>query len=79
MLAARTLLWVLAAVVLGALLQGGERASRSPGWRVGALAVTFGLLRTTGITGHNSEAASPPGARSPTSSICSASPCGSAG
>jgi putative copper export protein/methionine-rich copper-binding protein CopC len=58
-LAARALLWVLAAVVLGALLQGGERASRSPGWRVGALAVTFGLLRTTGMAGHNSEGSEP--------------------
>ncbi|WP_078941370.1 copper resistance CopC/CopD family protein [Streptomyces cellulosae] len=58
-LAARTLLWVLAAVVLGALLQGGARTSRSPGWRVGALAVAFGLLRTTGMTGHNSEGGEP--------------------
>ena len=58
-LAARTLLWVLAAVVLGALLQGGAGASRSPGWRVGALAVAFGLLRTTGMTGHNSEGSEP--------------------
>jgi putative copper export protein len=51
--------WVLAAVVLGALLQGGARTSRSPGWRVGALAVTFGLLRTTGMTGHSSEGPEP--------------------
>ena len=58
-LAARGLLWVLAAVVLGALLQGGARTSRSPGWRVGALAVAFGLLRTTGMTGHNSEGGEP--------------------
>ncbi|WOT35206.1 copper resistance CopC/CopD family protein [Streptomyces coeruleorubidus] len=58
-LAARALVWVLAAVVLGALLQGGARTSRSPGWRVGALAVTFGLLRTTGMTGHSSEGAEP--------------------
>ncbi|MDN0200930.1 CopD family protein [Streptomyces sp. S.PNR 29] len=58
-LAARGLLWVLAAVVLSALLQGGERASRSPGWRAGALAVTFGLLRTTGMGGHNSEGGEP--------------------
>nr|WP_202458072.1 copper resistance protein CopC [Streptomyces sp. SID5464] len=58
-LAARALLWVLAAVVLGALLQGGARTSRSPGWRVGALAVAFGLLRTTGMTGHSSEGAKP--------------------
>ncbi|WP_328747959.1 copper resistance protein CopC [Streptomyces sp. NBC_00285] len=55
-LAARALMWVLAAVVLAALLQG---AARSPGWRVGALAVTFGLLRTTGMTGHNSEGSEP--------------------
>jgi copper transport protein len=58
-IASRGLLWVLAAVVLGALLQGGEGTSRSPGWRVGALAVTFGLLRTTGMTGHNSEGSEP--------------------
>lgn len=55
-LAARGLMWVLAAVVLAALLQG---SARSPGWRVGALAVTFGLLRTTGMSGHNSEGSEP--------------------
>jgi putative copper export protein/methionine-rich copper-binding protein CopC len=58
-LAARGLLWVLAAVVLGALMQGGPVTSRSPGWRVGALAVTFGLLRTTGMTGHNADGSEP--------------------
>ncbi|MFI1359783.1 copper resistance CopC/CopD family protein [Streptomyces sp. NPDC020898] len=58
-LAARGLLWVLAAVVLSALLQGGARTSRSPGWRVGALAVALGLLRTTGMRGHNSEGSEP--------------------
>lgn len=58
-LAARGLLWVLAAVVLGALMQGGPGTSRSPGWRAGALAVTFGLLRTTGMAGHNSEGSEP--------------------
>ncbi|MFG2129403.1 copper resistance CopC/CopD family protein [Streptomyces sp. NPDC048751] len=57
--ACRVLLWVLAAVVLAALLQGGERAARSPGWRVGALAVGLGLLRTTGMTGHNAEGTHP--------------------
>ncbi|ANS65684.1 hypothetical protein SLINC_3460 [Streptomyces lincolnensis] len=55
-LAARGLMWVLAAVVLGALLQG---AARSAGWRVGALAVAFGLLRTTGMHGHSSEGGEP--------------------
>ncbi|MFE9442587.1 copper resistance CopC/CopD family protein [Streptomyces sp. NPDC006602] len=58
-LAARAMLWVLAAVVLGALMQGGPDTSRSPGWRVGALAVTFGLLRTTGMTGHNRDGSEP--------------------
>lgn len=58
-LAARGLLWVLAAVVLTALLQGGAGTSRSPGWRVGALAVAFGLLRTTGMRGHSSEGTEP--------------------
>ncbi|MER6092777.1 copper resistance CopC/CopD family protein [Streptomyces bluensis] len=58
-LAARGLLWVLAAVVLASLLHGGARSARSPGWRVGALAVTLGLLRTTGMAGHNSEGTEP--------------------
>jgi len=58
-LAARGLLWVLAAVALSALLQGGAATSRSPGWRVGALAVALGLLRTTGMRGHNSEGGEP--------------------
>lgn len=58
-LAARRLLWVLAAVVLSALLQGGAATSRSPGWRVGALAVALGLLRTTGMRGHSSEGSDP--------------------
>jgi putative copper export protein/methionine-rich copper-binding protein CopC len=57
--ACRVLMWVLAAIVLAALLQGGERAARSPGWRVGALAVTLGLLRTTGMAGHNAEGTHP--------------------
>ncbi|MDH6221113.1 CopD family protein [Streptomyces pseudovenezuelae] len=58
-LASRALLWVLAAVVLAALLQGGERAARSPGWRVGAGVVCLGLLRTTGMAGHNAEGTHP--------------------
>lgn len=52
---ARALLWVLAGVVLGGILGGGERAARSIAWRVGAGAVGFGLLRTSGMTGHASE------------------------
>lgn len=57
--ACRVLMWVLAAIVLAAVLQGGDRTARSPGWRVGALAVTVGLLRTTSMTGHNSEGTHP--------------------
>ncbi|UXY21090.1 copper resistance protein CopC/CopD [Streptomyces cynarae] len=57
--ACRVLMWVLAAIVLTALLQGGERAARSPGWRVGALAVALGLLRTTGMAGHDAEGTHP--------------------
>ncbi|MEU6143938.1 copper resistance protein CopC [Streptomyces sp. NPDC047081] len=57
--ACRVLMWVLAAIVLAAVLQGGDRAARSPGWRVGALAVALGLLRTTSMTGHNSEGTHP--------------------
>ncbi|MGW2717187.1 copper resistance CopC/CopD family protein [Streptomyces sp. NPDC001492] len=57
--ACRVLMWVLAAIALAALLQGGDRAARSPGWRVGALAVGLGLLRTTSMTGHNSEGTHP--------------------
>lgn len=58
-LAARTLLWVLAAVVLAAVLRDGERAARSPGWRVGAAAVGLGLLRTAGMAGHDAEGSHP--------------------
>jgi putative copper export protein/methionine-rich copper-binding protein CopC len=58
-LAARALLWLLAAVVLAAALQGGERATRSPGWRVGAAAVGLGLLRATGMAGHSAEGSHP--------------------
>ncbi|MCX4884205.1 CopD family protein [Streptomyces sp. NBC_00847] len=57
--ACRVLMWVLAAIVLAAVLQGGNGTARSPGWRVGALAVTVGLLRTTSMTGHNSEGTHP--------------------
>ncbi|WP_327665186.1 copper resistance CopC/CopD family protein [Streptomyces sp. NBC_00498] len=58
-LACRALMWVLGAVVLAALLQNGERAARSPGWRVSAAVVCLGLLRTTGMAGHNSEGSHP--------------------
>ena len=55
-LVARALLWLLAAVVLVGLLQQQERAAHSVGWWVGLIAVGFGLLRTTGMTGHDDAA-----------------------
>ncbi|WP_222854104.1 copper resistance D family protein [Fodinicola acaciae] len=55
--AASGLLWLLAAVVVVAVLQRGERAVRSLPWRAGALAVAFGLLRATGMSGHSNETA----------------------
>lgn len=55
--AARALLWALAAVVLVAVLQRGESAVRSVGWRVGALAIGVGLLRSTGMGSHSADTA----------------------
>ena len=55
-LIARSLLWLLAGVVLVGLLQQQERAARSSGWRVGLAAVSFGLLRTIGMTAHDDAA-----------------------
>ncbi|WP_158881394.1 copper resistance D family protein [Amycolatopsis anabasis] len=56
---AKALLWLLGGVVLADLLQRGERAAVSLAWRIGAAAVAIGLLRTTGLTGHTSESATP--------------------
>jgi copper transport protein len=50
------LLWLLAAVVVVALVQGGATAARSLAWRVGALVVAGGMLRATGMSGHAAEA-----------------------
>lgn len=55
-LIARSLLWLLAGIVLAGLLQQQERAARSAGWRVGLTAISFGLLRTAGMTGHDDAA-----------------------
>ena len=55
-LIARSLLWLVAGVVLVGMLQQQERAARSAGWRVGLAAVSFGLLRTTGMTAHDDAA-----------------------
>ncbi|MFI6694759.1 copper resistance CopC/CopD family protein [Streptomyces sp. NPDC050433] len=57
--AARVLLWVLATVVLTAVLHGGERTARSPGWRIGAITVCLGLLYTFGMNSHSGEGSHP--------------------
>jgi copper transport protein len=49
---ARTLLWLLALVVLADLTRRGAEAARSMAWRVGAAAVALGVVRTNGMTGH---------------------------
>lgn len=56
---ARALLWLFAGVVLAQMLQRGSSAAGSLAWRVGSAATAFGLLRTTGMTGHASESARP--------------------
>ncbi|GHE83881.1 copper resistance protein [Amycolatopsis deserti] len=56
---ARAMLWLLAGVVLAQVLQRGRFAAGSLAWRAGAAAVGFGLLRTTGMTGHAPESARP--------------------
>lgn len=53
------LFWVLAAIVLTALLREGRVAVASTPWRVGAVVVAFGLIRTTGMTAHATHAATP--------------------
>lgn len=53
------LFWVLAAVVLTALLREGSRAVRSAPWRVGAVVIAIGLIRTTGMTAHATHASTP--------------------
>jgi putative copper export protein/methionine-rich copper-binding protein CopC len=55
-LAAGALLWIAAGVVLATLLQRTELAARAPGWRIGLAAVGFGLVRTTGMPGHDDTA-----------------------
>ncbi|MGH3796203.1 MAG: copper resistance D family protein [Pseudonocardiaceae bacterium] len=53
--AAKALLWVLATVVMADLFTRGEQAARSVAWRVGAVVVCAGLVRTVGIAGHASQ------------------------
>jgi copper transport protein len=57
--AALALLWLLAGVVVVAVLQGGADVVRRLPWRVGALAVAVGLLRTRGLNAHAAESGQP--------------------
>jgi copper transport protein len=49
---AMVLLWLLAAVVVAAVVQGGESVVRQLPWRFGAAVVGAGLIRTTGMNAH---------------------------
>jgi len=49
---AMVLLWLLAGVVVVAVIQGGETVVRELPWRFGAAVVGAGLLRTTGMNAH---------------------------
>lgn len=53
--AARALLYLLSLPLLGALARDATSVVRSTWWRVGALAVSAGLLRTMGLVGHSTE------------------------
>lgn len=57
--AATILLWLLAAVVVVALVQGGERAVSGLAWRVGAIFVAVGLIRTAGMNSHATQTEEP--------------------
>jgi copper transport protein len=51
------MLFLLTLPLLGALARDTEHAPRAVWWRVGALAVSAGLLRTLGLVGHSTETA----------------------
>jgi len=53
--AAMVLLWLLAAVIVVGLVQGGEDGVRRPPWRIGAVVVATGLIRVTGMNAHASQ------------------------
>ncbi|KAA1397399.1 copper resistance CopC/CopD family protein [Aeromicrobium ginsengisoli] len=56
---AMALLWLLAAVVVAAVFQRGEHVVRELPWRVAALVVGAGLIRTTGMNAHATQGAQP--------------------
>jgi copper transport protein len=57
--AAKALLWLLAAVIVVGMIQGGPLAVRSLAWRLGALVVGAGLIRVTGMNAHASQGLEP--------------------
>lgn len=57
--AATVLLWLLAAVVVVAMVQGGERVVSGLAWRVGAIFVAAGLVRTAGMNAHATQTTEP--------------------
>jgi putative copper export protein len=57
--AAMVLLWLLAAVVVVAVVQGGEHVVRQLPWRFGAVVVAAGLIRTTGMNAHAAQTSEP--------------------
>lgn len=56
---ATALLWLLAAVVVAAVFQRGEGVVRELPWRVAALIVGAGLIRTTGMNAHATQGPDP--------------------
>ena len=56
---AMALLWLLAAVVVAAVFQRGEEVVRELPWRVAALIVGAGLIRTTGMNAHATQGSEP--------------------
>ena len=57
--AAKVILWVLAAVIVVGLVQGGQDAVSGLAWRVGALVVGTGLIRATSMNAHGSQGSDP--------------------
>jgi copper transport protein len=53
------LLWLLAAVVVAAVFQRGEDVVRELPWRVAALVIGAGLIRTTGMNAHATQGPEP--------------------
>jgi len=57
--ASMVLLWLLAAVIVVGVVQGGADGVRRLPWRIGALVVGAGLIRVTGMNAHASQGPDP--------------------